>query len=176
MEVLKTLYFFLPAGMANIVPALFKKARFLNYPIDFNFKINKRPVIGSHKTYRGLFFGVLFAIITAGIQFLVGGCYPSLSIVEYTQTNFLVIGFLLGFGALFGDLVKSFFKRRVRIEPGKPWWGFDQTDWIIGAIILSSIIIKYSLIQIISLVIFYGIMHLIINLLGWELKIKKNKF
>jgi len=48
--------------------------------------------------------------------------YPYVSeytFFDYTEVNILIIGFLFGFGALLGDLVESFFKRRIGIESGK---------------------------------------------------------
>ena len=165
--ILKTIYFFLPAAFANMAPVLFKNINFLNKPI------NKR-LFGSHKTYRGFFFGIILAIALSFIQLLLNNF--NFSIIQYTATNFLLFGFLLGFGAMLGDLAKSFFKRRIGIKPGKSLILFDQLDWIIGAIILTFPIINYSLIQILSLLVIYGSLHPLINLLGYILKIKRNKF
>jgi CDP-diglyceride synthetase len=39
-----------------------------------------------------------------------------------------------------GDAVKSFFKRRLGITPGKSWFPFDQLDFVLGAILFVSII------------------------------------
>ena len=40
--------------------------------------------------------------------------------------------------ALGGDLIKSLFKRQVDIQPGQPWFPFDQCDWLIGVLWLTS--------------------------------------
>jgi len=50
------------------------------------------------------------------------------------------IVFSICFGALLGDIVESFFKRRKGIERGKDWIPFDQLDFIIGVLFLSFII------------------------------------
>ncbi|KAA0006124.1 MAG: CDP-archaeol synthase, partial [Thermoplasmata archaeon] len=44
------------------------------------------------------------------------------------------------FGALLGDIVESFFKRRVGKERGEDWIPFDQVDFLIGALILCYIV------------------------------------
>ncbi|RMD58557.1 CDP-archaeol synthase, partial [Candidatus Woesearchaeota archaeon] len=86
------------------------------------------------------------------------------------------IGFALGFGALLGDSVKSFFKRRMGIAPGKPWYIIDQLDYVIGAIIIASPIhfIGFSnIIYITSISIFLTI---IANQIGYALGIRKVKW
>jgi|SRR3989344_5760234 len=174
--IITTFWFFLPAGIANMSPVLFKFLNFFNYPIDSNKTFLGRPMFGKNKTYRGFFFGILMAILTVYIQRLLYPFMINYSFVDYTQINIFLLGFLFGFGALLGDLIESFFKRQLDIEPGKSFIPFDQIDWILGAIILVNIYISLNLeITIMSLVIF-GLLHPMINLIGYALKIKKNKF
>ncbi|MEM3153941.1 MAG: CDP-archaeol synthase, partial [Candidatus Woesearchaeota archaeon] len=45
-----------------------------------------------------------------------------------------------GIGALLGDSIKSFFKRRLGILPGRPWIPFDQVDYAIGALAAGSFV------------------------------------
>ena len=45
--------------------------------------------------------------------------------------------FSLCFGALCGDIIESFFKRRVGKNRGENWIIFDQLDFILGAVFLS---------------------------------------
>ena len=116
--ILTTIYFFLPAGVANMAPVLVKKLNLFNYPIDCNAKLNNKPILGKNKTFRGLIFGTIFSIITIYLQFIISLTYPNLSIINYSNYNLIWLGFLLGFGALFGDICKSFFKRLNNIESG----------------------------------------------------------
>ena len=46
------------------------------------------------------------------------------------------IGLLLGSGALIGDAVKSFFKRKEGIKPGNRFIPWDQLDYSIGSLVL----------------------------------------
>src|SRR5437773_6411567 len=47
-----------------------------------------------------------------------------------------LLGVLFGAGAMAGDSAKSFFKRRLGVEPGRPWIPFDQLDFVLGALVL----------------------------------------
>ena len=87
--ILITFYFMLPVYMANLAPLLVRKINFLNTPIDFNKKLKGKRILGNHKTWRGLFFGIILAIITAYIQFRLNF---NISILDYS--NYLLIGFL----------------------------------------------------------------------------------
>jgi len=41
------------------------------------------------------------------------------------------------FGALIGDIIKSFFKRRIGKKRGQDWIPFDQIDFILGVLFFS---------------------------------------
>jgi CDP-2,3-bis-(O-geranylgeranyl)-sn-glycerol synthase len=113
-------------------------------PIDFgkNWKDGRR-IFGDGKTWRGLFAGT-FLGMTAGFGLVVAAKY--LNTTEYAYlglTDFegfpmmILILFALCFGALLGDVIESFFKRRVGKDRGQDWIPFDQLDFLIGALIFS---------------------------------------
>lgn len=159
-----------------MMPVLVKKIKFLDYPVDFNIKFNKKPILGKNKTFRGFFFGCLGAIIFTFLQSLLYPYFVNYSLINYSSYNFILIGFLLGFGALFGDSIKSFFKRRLNIHPGKSWIVFDQIDWILGSLLFTSFFIGFNYFMWMISIVLFGILHIIINYIGYILKIKKNKF
>lgn len=177
MNELPTLiWFFLPAGIANMAPVLVARLPVLNRPIDAGRKFRGRAILGPHKTWRGLVFGVAAACILVYFQML---CYPrpnGQTLVNYESVNILWLGFLLGLGALGGDILKSFFKRRLNIPSGRPWVPFDQIDWILGAAILSQFVVRLSLGELLTAVIFFGLLHPIVNLVGYFIGLKPNKF
>lgn len=116
-------------------------------PIDFwkKTKDGKR-ILGDGKTWRGLFAGT-FLGMTAGFGLVVAAAYISLSQYDFLGlTNFLgfplmfPVLFSLCFGALLGDVIESYFKRRFGIDRGKDWIPFDQLDFVCGALFLSFII------------------------------------
>src|SRR5579872_6927955 len=98
--ILSVFWFFLPAGFANMAPSIFARLPFLGTPVDFNKKLWGQPAIGSHKTYRGFFFGILFAWFFVFLQRLLYSHMRGYSLVDYQTVNLWELGFLLGFGAL----------------------------------------------------------------------------
>ena len=177
--ILEIIWLLLPAGVANIVPVLVRKINFLNYPIDARRNLFGHRIFGENKTWRGFFFGILAAIAMLAAQrqiYTYSIVAKSISLFDYTSINIYLLGFLFGFGALFGDLVKSFIKRRCGIAPGTRWVPFDQVDWVIGALLFSNYFFEVTIIICIAALIIGGLLHSFINILGYWLKIKANRF
>jgi CDP-2,3-bis-(O-geranylgeranyl)-sn-glycerol synthase len=175
----KCVYFALPGVFANMAPVLFKKVNFLNHPVDFGKKWKGQPLFGSHKTFRGFFFGTLCAMVVVYIQALLFhefGYFRGISIVPYMDINTALLGFLIGFGALLGDLVKSFFKRRIGVAPGKSWFPWDQLDALIGALLLLSIVFVPPWQMVVFLVIAVPMIHIGINHIAYYLGMKETKW
>jgi len=176
---LKSLWFFLPVGLANMAPVLVRKINVLNIPIDLGKKFRGKPLFGKNKTYRGLVFGILAAILTALIQDILANEFDSfrnITLAPFDQYGFVVIGFLLGFGALVGDLVESFVKRRINIGPGEKFIPWDQLDFVIGSLLLISLIYQPDWSVVICLLLVIPFFHIGTNFLGYYLKIKDNKW
>lgn len=174
--VLKCFYLMLPAYFANMAPVMVKKINLFAVPIDFNKKINNKPILGENKTFRGLIFGVIFSIIISYLQFSLYNVefFRAVSFIDYE--NWLLFGFLIGLGALTGDSVKSFFKRRLGIRPGEKFIPFDQADFVVGALIFIIPIIDLTLkIFIVSLLLSF-VLDIIVNHLAFYLKIRDEKW
>ena len=147
------LWYLLPAALGNHtascgnrlwLPAIFKNLLAkLAFPVDLGARLSGKEIFGKNKTWRGLVVGILAGIATAGIQALLffnTDFFRYNTLVDFGRVNFIMLGALMGGGALVGDLIKSFIKRRLDVPPGRPWFPYDQLDWIAGAIILSSIV------------------------------------
>lgn len=171
-EVLKLAYFFVPAYFANMAPVLFSKINFLNYSVDCGLKFRGKRIFGANKTFRGFFFATIVGIVVAGLQGLVN--FSNLNMVDYGNFNFILIGFLLGFGALFGDLIESFFKRQLNFKPGQPFIPFDEMDYTLGAFILVTFFYKISVFPFLVLLICTVPVHLLVNYIGFKLKLRKD--
>lgn len=167
MELLKIIWFFLPAYTANIAASVFK-IKFLTRPVS-------EKLFGFNKTYSGFVVGTILAILVAVLQKILFRFpfFQKISYLDYSE-NFLLIGFLLGLGALFGDTIKSFFKRRVGIAPGQKWIPFDQIDYTLGALCLISFIWQPPLNFILISLVFNLFGHIFINHLGFWLGIRKS--
>ena len=159
---LQTTFWFLPVVAANITPLFASLAdkregkarvlvrRWYNHPIW-------EEALGENKTWRGLAVGIISAgFVFWGLSDLQNTNWQwvkDASIIDYQTESVVVMAVLLGGGALLGDIVKSFFKRRIPKAPAYQWWPnlravspqnrryppsvkwypMDQVDFIIGA-------------------------------------------
>jgi len=178
--IIETFWLLLPAGIANMAPVLFKWVPLLNCPVDFGKTFRGQRIFGAHKTYRGFLFGTLAAIAIVFLQIHLTSTHPETflpySIFDYSTINPWLVGFLLGFGALLGDSIKSFFKRQAGVKSGNPWPPFDQVDWVIGSLGLLSLHVAVSWSHFGTALLLFLILHPAVNYLGYLLKIKKNKW
>lgn len=160
----KYIYTTLPAIFANMAPIMMKKVPFLVYPLDFNLTFKGERIFGDHKTFRGLFFGILFSMIIVYIQvFIYRNLTFNLSIIEYDKINYHLLGFLIGLGVIFGDSVKSFFKRRLKIKPGEKFMPWDQIDCALGGLLFGRIVWDYPIEYAISILFITFFLHISIR-------------
>lgn len=177
--ILETLWFFLPAMVANMAPvfvAKYKLLESLNYSIDGGATFRGKRLFGDHKTVRGFVVGVAIALLTGGMQyFLFQYEYvTNISIMSYSSILFVLgVSFLLGFGALVGDAIKSFFKRQFNILPGHSWPVFDQIDFVIGASFFTLVITNVSYVHIITAIILLGTASYIVSVIGVLTRVKR---
>ncbi len=179
-NILFTLWFFLPGGIANIVPVIIAKAPLLRNwrtPVDFGLKFHGKPILGPHKTIRGLAVGTLAGVLIFILQIHTYENYAWAREVSgnlnYSELS-LWLGALLGFGALFGDMVKSFFKRQIGVVSGKSWFPFDQLDYIIGGLVFGSLIVVLELTQYLLIIIIWFLIHLLTSYIGYLTKFKND--
>lgn len=172
-DILLALLFFLPAGVANSAPPVANKIPLLNRwktPIDFGNKLGGELIFGKNKTWRGLLFGTLLGGLSAVLLYpLIGDS------IEISTSNF-IMGCFLGFGGLLGDIIESFFKRRIGIAPGKAWLGFDQLDYVAGAILLSIPFVRLDTASYIAIIFVFFVLHFVVSYIGYLLGIKENPF
>lgn len=181
--ILQAIWYAFPAIMANQLPIFatyYNILPSLAKPIDGG-RIYKdgKPLFGKNKTIRGFIVAVAGAIIVALIQGVINKSIPAfreISLIDFSGVKLIIFGFLSGVGAMTGDLIKSFFKRRKNFEPGELWFPFDQSDAAIGFIIFT-----YPLYQpppeiIIALILSAIPLHMLSNLTGFYLGFKENRF
>ncbi len=172
--ILQIIYFLLPAALANMMPVFVKgKYEYLNKPIDFGLTLKGRRILGDHKTFRGLVTGIIGAAIVVYIQLILYDfkIFRDLSLVDYSQVSFLAYSFLIGFGVLFGDMIGSFIKRRVNLEPGKSLFLLDQINGAIGLGIFALPIYLPSWLIFLYIILVWVLGHFVIKFIGYLLKI-----
>lgn len=167
IEVAKAFWFILPAYGANAFPPLMKGKK----PIDFGKNLGKERILGDGKTIEGTLGGLAFGLFIVLVQIFVQSQITLIKDYGFIEINF-VLGLCLVIGALLGDMLGSFIKRRLGIKRGSPAPLLDQLDFLFGALILSSIFVKLELITILILVIVTPIIHYISNGIAYLLKIK----
>lgn len=178
-EILFALWFFAPAGIANSAPVFANKIPFLKnlgMPIDGGKTFRGKRIFGDHKTVRGFLVGVLTGFVVAAIQMFLYSNFTWFesisSTVDYSQPIVLVMGAALGFGALAGDAVKSFFKRQVGVKSGQSWFPYDQLDYIVGGILVSGFFVTLTFSEYITITLVWFLIHPIATFIGWLLKLK----
>ena len=177
---LQAMYLLLPAYLANMAPVIVMKwgvLKQLAVPIDRGRKLSDgKELFGSHKTWRGFLVAVLAGMLMALIQRALLGVpfFSGLSVLPYDHA--LLIGFLMGLGAILGDLAKSFLKRRMGIDPGKPWIPFDQIDFVLGAYGLLALfyLVPWKLFWVSLLLSF--ILHVLTNHLSFWLGVRRERW
>lgn len=136
---LEIAWLFLPAGLANTAPVI--AARLfptLDAPVDAGVRLGGVRLFGDHKTVRGMVAGTVVGAGVFAAQQALDAHYAAIHALgrfDYAGVSW-TFGAALGLGALTGDLVKSFFKRRVGRAPGQSWIPFDQIDWMLGALLV----------------------------------------
>lgn len=156
-SIYEAVWLFLPAAIANLTPVVANYVPGLKSwktPIDMGKNYRGKRLLGNNKTWRGLVTGVVLAGLTGYVQNTVR---PG-SISAFVQVLFAVS---IGFGALYGDAVESFFKRQHGVAPGSSWFPFDQLDFVFGGLIAALPFGLISLSGALAILITYFILHLV---------------
>lgn len=177
--ILYSIYLMIPAYFANGSALVFGGGT----PMDFGkYAWDGRRLIGDGCTWRGLFGGGILGMIVGGILGILSDMNVASNLFNLSSSqitlvsgNFiqgLLIGFLLGFGALIGDAIGSFIKRRLNFERGKPVPLLDQLDFVVFALIFVSLIINLSW-EMILIILFISIfLHLGANMFAYTIHLK----
>jgi CDP-2,3-bis-(O-geranylgeranyl)-sn-glycerol synthase len=164
MRVIRLVYSLLPAYFANMAAPFAKFWPGWNRPIS-------RRWLGAHKTVVGFLLGVLAATLTAYVQ-----SHIRWSALRVEPANWLVLGCAQGLGAMTGDAVKSFLKRRVGIAPGGRWIPADQIDFIVGALLVGSRWLRLGVLDVVLVLVFTIVAHITVNHLAFALGIRDTKW
>ncbi len=157
LDVAHALLFIFPAYCANAAPVIFGGG----FPIDRGKTfLDGKPIFGSHKTFRGFLSGLVVGTLVGFVQG---------TLFQYN----VLLGFTLSIGALAGDLLGSFFKRRLALPPGATLLIADQLDFILGAFLFSLFSSPPSLIVALIILIITPPIHLLTNFLAYLLGVKK---
>ena len=177
---LKCAWLMLPGIFANMTPVLIKPwFKWMAVPVDCGLTFRGKPALGANKTVRGFVFGILVAMIATGFQTCLFCQYQGIrdiSLINYGEHHFLLTGFLIGFGVLFGDSFKSFFKRRTGRKPGERFFPYDQLDSVIGALVFI-LFVYIPTWQVVAMLIGMSLFfHILIRNIGYYIGINKSRW
>ena len=181
MDFLLVLWIMMPAYLANTI-AVITGGRF---PIDQGSTLDDgNRILGDGKTWSGLIGGTLGGVLVGFLQLNYGtSLIETLSdsnVNELWGETPFVIFFLLAFGALFGDMTASFYKRRKNLDRGAKYPLLDMYDFIVMSLLLTLIFgdgwlqtwIFDGLVPIFTLLILTPILHRGVNIIGFRIGLK----
>lgn len=123
--------YILPAYIANSTAMLFGGGKALDFGRQHS---DGRRIFGDGKTWRGLTAGVFFGSVAGYFE---GAFLQGTSLALGDISFYCVLGIALSTGAVLGDLVASYGKRRAGLERGEAAVLIDQLDFVCGAAVLS---------------------------------------
>jgi CDP-2,3-bis-(O-geranylgeranyl)-sn-glycerol synthase len=169
--VLSAFWIMLPAYVPNPVAAAAGGGR----PIDLGHTAwDGMRVFGDGKTIRGLLIGVAAGVLVGAVQIWLQNIAAFGALPHHTPLSI----FALATGALLGDLVKSFFKRRLGKDRGAAWPIADQYDLVAGALLLTLLLDPgwvagaITLPVLIVILIITPLLHRGTNIIGYILGVK----
>ncbi|MEC7494001.1 MAG: CDP-2,3-bis-(O-geranylgeranyl)-sn-glycerol synthase [Candidatus Thermoplasmatota archaeon] len=172
-----------PAYIANSVAVLTGG----KYPIDQGRTLSDgNRILGDGKTWSGLLGGTLGGIMF-GIILDTGDGRMTLERLtgeEHVQSlwseNPVMVFFLLSFGALFGDMAASFYKRRQNLLRGDKFAILDMYDFIFMSLLLCFIFQRDWLLSwildgwapLFTVLILTPFLHRGVNIIGYNIGVK----
>lgn len=164
-RLLELVYLMLPAYFANMAPPFVKFWPGWNRPIA-------PASLGTHKTVVGFASGVLLGLVVA-----YGQSVTDLGVRRWWVSDaWLAVGVAQGFGAMMGDAVKSYFKRRIGIAPGAPWVPADQLDFVVGALIPLALIVPLGAGDVALILGFTFFADIVVNHMSFYLGIRDSRW
>ena len=180
MAFLWALWIMIPAYIPNPAAALVGGGT----PIDFG-KCAKdgRRLFGDGKTWRGLIGGIIIGIIFGAAQMFLAAYFHW----DFRPQHTWVTVISLATGALLGDLIKSYFKRRLGKDRGAKWPLADMYDMVIGSLLLMVIALAltggmswfaqfgdafFGILVLAAILIISPVLHRGANIIGYMLGLK----
>ena len=158
--IIQLLVIYLPAMVANGVPVILKGKR----PIDMGKNwFDGRRILGDGKTWEGLVAGVTAGLVVGALEW-----------VLIDERSYILYGLVGGLGAMMGDILGSFIKRRMGIPRGEPLPIIDQLDFYFGATLLLYLVgVEMSIMIVTVLAIIIYFLHRITNHVAYRLGLKR---
>ncbi|RLF09570.1 MAG: CDP-2,3-bis-(O-geranylgeranyl)-sn-glycerol synthase [Thermoprotei archaeon] len=158
--VMSALLFIAPAYVANAAPLAFSPLFKAKHPVDFGLTMpDGSRLLGEAKSWEGLAVGMALGSMTGAVL-----AAP-------------LRGLVLSTGAMLGDLVGSFIKRRLKLAPGQPLPVLDQLDFLAGSLALAALFgYTVGLAELSALLLLTPPIHLATNTAAYALGLKDRPY
>jgi len=168
---IRLLLLVLPAYFANAVPVLLGGGKQIDLGRKF---LDGRPILGKSKTIRGFIAGTFTGLLIGELLYLLK--YVGIVFFPF-PFQYALLGLLLGFGAMLGDSIGSFIKRRIGYGSGDQVLLIDEMLFIAASMALAYPLLKVSTVtllplEIIILLAITWVLHKLFNFLANRYKIK----
>lgn len=148
--------------VANGAPVIAKNllSRRFQAPLDGGLRLfDGEPILGRSKTIRGVFFSLLTTAIVA----------PLLGI-EWT------IGLLIAAAAMFGDLLSSFVKRRLKLPASSRAIGLDQLPEAVLPLLICMRFLSLTLMDVAAIAAAFFVAEILFSKLLYRLHIRDRPY
>lgn len=173
------IWVFLPAMLPNSAAVIFGGGT----KMDLGKSWRGKRIFGDGKTWRG-FFGGAFSGMLLGLMML--GASHFFDTKGHWGYGSIEQGIgivtALSFGAVLGDLIGAFVKRRMGLERGEKAPILDQYDFVAGALLLTALfypdwiyntyIEGWNILALIFLLVIMFGLHRIVNIIGYRAGLK----
>jgi len=163
----------LPAYVPNNVAVLAGGGR----PIDGGRTWNGRRVLGDGKTWRGTFVGILAGVVLA---LVLNALEPAAADGLGVPIPVFPLAAMVALpaGAMLGDILASFVKRRTGRERGAAFPLVDQLDFVVGALLLAAVADfgwfteTFTVPVIVAILVATPLLHVVTNAIAYWLGLK----
>ncbi len=171
------IWLMLPSYLPNNFAVLFGGGRPLDLGRTFP---DGRRILGDGKTFRGTIMGVLGGTGLGLVLDSIASARPDLGLPGFGSGIELILVLVgLSLGAMAGDVVASFFKRRMGMKRGESLFLVDQLDFVVGSWALTLLLAprwfseNFTSEIIFIVLIVTPLLHRATNMIGYKIKAKK---
>jgi hypothetical protein len=149
-------------GVANSAPIAAKRllGTRWGWPLDAGLRLpDGRPLLGPSKTVRGVAVAIAACML----------CAPALGLP-------IPVGALIGAGAMAGDALSSFVKRRLAIEPSGQAFGLDQIPESLVPLLAVQGMLSLSLLQVAAIASAFVLLEIPLARLAYRLGLRERPY
>ncbi|MFB6075658.1 MAG: CDP-2,3-bis-(O-geranylgeranyl)-sn-glycerol synthase [Candidatus Aenigmatarchaeota archaeon] len=170
-ELIRGFWIIIPAYAANGFAPMANGHR----RIDFGKKFFGKPLFGAGKTWEGLLFSVFIGTLCGLVQIYAHPYLNPMALEEGFSLQALSIYsvFFVALGAMLGDILGSFIKRRVGMKRGESLLLGDQLDFLLIGFLFASVFMEVSILSVLIFLIITPIIHRTACFLGYKLGLKR---